>query len=90
MSAISQTAALDLGSWLDEANGTAPSSADKCGIFSTGETPAPVPLRSRSVHATVYAEHGFSEVQETLTYLADEDVTARFIFPLPPRSAVYR
>lgn len=87
---MTQSATIDVGSWLDDDNAVAPTASDPCGLFSTDKKKSPVPLRSRSIDATVYAEHGFCEVQETLTYLADEDVTARFIFPLPPRAAVYR
>ncbi len=50
-----------------------------------------IPLRSRSVQGTIFAEHSFCEVTEELCYVADaEDCSVRFVFPLPPRSAVFR
>lgn len=84
---MASTDMIDIGSWLDADANTAPST-EQCGLFTKSDTP--VPLRSRHVDATVYAEHGFCEVTETLAYIADEDVTAKFVFPLPPRSAIYR
>jgi len=67
-------------------------SNEPCGLFSTAEdeTKLPIPLKSRQVKADVFAEHCFTEITETHSYVADEDSTCTFIFPLPPRSAIFR
>ena len=74
-----------------ESNGTNTGS-EPCGLFCLGADAKqiPVPLKTRSIKALVFAEHAFTEITETHTYIADEDVTCQFIFPLPPRSAVFR
>lgn len=59
-----------------------------CGLFD--ESHEPVPLRSRTVEAQVFAEHGFANYTETLSYESQVDCTATFTFPLPPRAAVYK
>eukprot|EP00955_Chlamydomonas_euryale_P108013 365811-Chlamydomonas_euryale.AAC.35 len=95
---MASAACIDLpDGWLSD--GAA--STEPCGLFVTdggslsdapgdGSSVKAIALRSRHVHASVFAEHGFAEVTERLEYLCDQDCTARFVFPLPPRSAVYR
>jgi hypothetical protein len=67
-------------------------SSEPCGLFSLGADAkkVPVPLNSRTIKADVFAEHSFTEIFENHAYIADEDISAQFIFPLPPRSAVFR
>lgn len=80
---------IDVGDWVSvELEG--PSEAEPCGLFFVCDGQESLPLRTRSVEAKVYAEYGFCEVQEELAYVADQDCTVRFVFPLPPRSAVYK
>ena len=50
----------------------------------------PVPLRSRTVEAQLFAEHGLADYTETLSYEAHVDCTATLTFPLPPRAAVFK
>ena len=80
--------------WLEDNMGNS-TSKEPCGLFSTNErpgesSPAPIPLKKRHVAAHVFAEHCFCEITESHSYIADENTTARFIFPLPPRSAVFK
>ena len=79
---------IEIGNWLDD-DTKAPTATEPCGLFVTNSSTA-VPLRYRAVTASVYAEHSFCEVTEALSYVSDEDCTARFVFPLPPRSAVFK
>mmetsp|Transcript_20822 Transcript_20822/g.45542 ORF Transcript_20822/g.45542 Transcript_20822/m.45542 type:complete len:577 (+) Transcript_20822:96-1826(+) len=77
---------IELGNWFDDT--VAPTAKDQCGLFMSSNEP--VPLKRREVSATVHAADGFCDVQESLFYIADKDSTVRFVFPLPPRAAVYR
>lgn len=79
---------IDVGDWLS--SGQQQQQQQRCGLFVAGDNAKALPLRSRAVSATVYAEHGFCEVTEQLAYVCNEDCTVRFVFPLPPRSAVYK
>eukprot|EP00798_Chlamydomonas_sp_ICE-L_P016553 gene16553-22782_t len=50
--------------------------SDPCGLFRQGKDgDAPVPLRSREVHAEVQCELAVADVVETFSYLSDVDVT---------------
>ncbi|KAG1658856.1 hypothetical protein FOA52_008813 [Chlamydomonas sp. UWO 241] len=87
------TSCIDVGEYWTRDDAGASARDQVCGLFyqsSTEEKQRAIALRSRSIQATVFAEHGFAEVTESLTYLCDEDCTAKFVFPLPPKSAVYR
>ncbi|KAG2497307.1 hypothetical protein HYH03_004890 [Edaphochlamys debaryana] len=77
---------IDVGDWLSEP-GSAPK--EPCGLF-VKDKKVSVPLRRRDVTATIHADACFADTTETLSYVADEDCTAVFRFPLPPRAAVYR
>ena len=77
---------LDIGNWFsDDSAGHIHS-----GLFYDRDFAIPVPLKSRTVYAEIFAEHSFTEVTEELAYVSDADCTARFVFPLPPRSAIFR
>ncbi|KAG2497306.1 hypothetical protein HYH03_004889 [Edaphochlamys debaryana] len=77
---------IEVGDWLSEP-GSAPK--EPCGLF-VKDKKVSVPLRRRDVTATIHADACFADTTETLSYVADEDCTAVFRFPLPPRAAVYR
>lgn len=77
--------ALDIGDWL---SGTKAIKDSPCGLFTAGGSS--VPLRLRHVSSIVYADAGFAETTETFSYVCDEDYTAIFKFPLPPKAAVYK
>ena len=75
---------LDIENWLSD---------DSAGYIHSGlfyDKENPVPLKSRTVYAEIFAEHSFAEVTEEFAYIPDTDCTARFVFPLPPRSAIFR
>ena len=79
---------IEIGNWLADTNDSPTN--EPCGLFVANDAKTPVPLRSRVVKASIFAEHGFCEITEELNYVSTEDCTVRFIFPLPPRSAVFK
>jgi hypothetical protein len=77
---------IDIGAWFDDST---VQSTDSCALVTISKQHS-IPLKSRVVNAVIYAEQSICEVTEELSYLSDEDCTAKFIFPLPSRSAVYK
>jgi hypothetical protein len=79
--------ALDVGDWLSQG---APSNGRPTGLFVVGKEDKSVPLKRREVAARLFCDAGFADTVERLHFVSDEDVSATFKFPLPPRAAVYR
>ncbi|GAX83003.1 hypothetical protein CEUSTIGMA_g10430.t1 [Chlamydomonas eustigma] len=79
---------IEVGGWF---NSSEDQSTHSCGLYTAcdGQNHS-IPLKSRAVKALVYAEQSVCEVTEEFCYLSDEDCIAKFIFPLPSRSAVYK
>lgn len=79
---------IPVGDWLSTG---VPKPTDPCGLFISGDDAKAVPLKRRDVTGDVYVDGCFADVAETFSYVAgDQDCTATFKFPLPPRAAVYR
>jgi hypothetical protein len=49
-----------------------------------------IPLKSRSVAATIDCDLGIAQTTETFSYKCSVNCSPTFKFPLPPRSAVYK
>lgn len=74
--------------WLSN---TITNSQGQCGLFPIEAKANAVPLKSRHVKATLSCDIELADTTELLSYLAgDGDCNVKFMFPLPPRAAVYR
>jgi hypothetical protein len=78
---------IDIGNWLSN-NESCNAPHEPCGLFIDDKST--VPMKSRTVMAEIFAEHCCAEITEELAYVSDVDCTARFVFPLPSCSAIFR